>query len=208
MTFLPVMINIENRKVVIFGGGKIAARKAKQILDHGGIVTAIATAFDSAFDKLTVDTLRIDMDASFEIAMPLAGAYMVIIATNNENLNDRIENECIQREILYNRVDHAESPLIFPASTEQEGVIISVSTLGKSPSFSVFLRDLLMCQSYRYLRAMPVIQKLRRDVHISDLHRKGLFFGRLFNTDRFWELIDENKFEEAYILGESLSYHF
>jgi precorrin-2 dehydrogenase/sirohydrochlorin ferrochelatase len=208
MGFLPVMLNLKSRKVIIFGGGKIAVRKAKQMLDHGARVTVISANFDSAFDDLTVDRLCIDMGASFEIASHLAGAFLVIIATNDEDINGLIENLCIKNEILYNRVDYADSPLIFPASVELDGVVISVSTLGKSPAFSVFLRDLLRHQSYRYVRALPVIQRLRCDIHISDIQRKGLFFSQLFKMNIFWNLVDESKFEEAYNFGKSFSYRF
>ncbi len=198
------MLNASNKKILIIGGSKIAARKARSLLPYCNKIIAISEEFSRDFDGLPVNTIRsivedVDLNALID------RDTIVIITTELKHLNRSIEDLCDEKGALYNRVDDRSSPIIFPAISEINGTTVTVSTSGKSPSLAKFLRDLLSREAGKYVIALPVVERLRKDVLISKIDMKGKFFETLFNDRIFWDLITANKPNEAYTQGIEIS---
>ena len=54
----PVMMNIQDKPVVIIGGGKVAARKIKTLLSEGAKVTVISPEINDAIPKSQVEWIQ------------------------------------------------------------------------------------------------------------------------------------------------------
>lgn len=208
MDYLPVMLNVSHRRAIIIGGGDAAYKKVRNLLNHGVKVTVIASEFDSRITPLNVDKIRMGIHDPVEVSKYLEENNIVIIATDNSELNRSLEVMCVEKNFLYNRVDEASSPFIFPASFETDGVIISVSTVGRTPSLTRFIRDQLKERVKDLTPSLPVVERLRNDCTIPDLKQKAYFFSELFKLPEFWILIRQEKTEEAYELGLKLSAEF
>lgn len=205
MSYLPIMLNVLDKRVLIIGGGEIAEKKAEIMLKYGVKVDVLASKFSDSFSVLNVRKTNIKIETSNEIENYLEGSPIVIIATNDRSLNYDIEQLCAKKGLLYNRVDEAESPFIFPATFESGGVVVSVSTGGRSPSFARFLRDILYEDSRGYIEGLPVIENLRSGIEIKDFHRRAEFFRALLDSRNFWDLISSGKTRDAYEFGLKMS---
>jgi precorrin-2 dehydrogenase/sirohydrochlorin ferrochelatase len=74
----------------------------------------------------------------------LAGAYLVIGATDREEVNDRIASDCRNRGVMVNIVDDPERcDFILPSLVNRGSLSIAISTEGKSPALARKLRQVL-----------------------------------------------------------------
>lgn len=205
MNYIPIMINVSDRRVVIIGGGNAAYKKVKNLLNHDRNITVIASDFDPKFSDFQVEKIKMRIQDPGQVDDFLKGDNIVIIATDDPHLNQTLEDVCKRRHLLYNRVDDARSPFIFPASFESNGVIISVSTMGRAPSLTRYIRDKTQERIRELPMALPVVEKLRNDCNIPGMREKAAYFRKLFDDAEFWEHISNGRTEEAYALGMDIS---
>lgn len=165
----PLAVNLEERKALILGAGKVAARKARQLLEAGAVVDVIAETVMVEM-PLGIRSLRI---RSF-LEGDLEGYWLVVSAIGNTSVNDVIVAEASHRKIWLNVVDDAERSSFFFTALHRDGdVVISVSTQGASPSLAQVLRD-------RIVDSLPknvgrVAQQLRQE--------RQLFFSEGRSTE-------------------------
>ncbi|MFQ5866900.1 MAG: bifunctional precorrin-2 dehydrogenase/sirohydrochlorin ferrochelatase [bacterium] len=141
MIFYPINLNIKNRKCVIVGGGKVAERKAKNILSFDGKVKIISPELTTGLRKLyrTKKIRYVKLEYSPDM---LKGAFLVYAATSQRKVNAQIARDAKRLGILVNVADSAkDSSFILPAIMRKKKSVISVSTNGKSPSLAKRIRD-------------------------------------------------------------------
>lgn len=173
MAYYPFMIDVEEKKCVIVGGGKVAYRKMKGMLEMGARVTMIAPEFvrdildyvyvtqgDFGMDEKSgipigsTETDKAVVQAETESRLrlvtaeakeeDLAQADFAIIATNQTELNSRLAKYCRNNRILVNVVDvQEECSFIVPALLQKDPVLVAVSTAGQSPVMAGKIRDLI-----------------------------------------------------------------
>ncbi|KEH93421.1 siroheme synthase [Clostridium botulinum C/D str. BKT12695] len=140
--YYPLMINIDNKNIVVIGGGTVAFRKVKKLLEFGACVTVISPNVLEKFNSLKVkfhDKLKIIED--YFKSTYIENAYLVIGATSDKNINKKISEYCKKKRIFCNIVDNIkESDFIVPSSIKRGDLVISVSTMGKSPMLSSRIR--------------------------------------------------------------------
>lgn len=140
MAYFPIMINLENREVLIIGGGATALRKAETMLSYGAEVSVIAKEFKHEFPK-DVTLMEKEFEDS-DLLLKAEDYFLVIVATGDRELNAHISELCKKERILVNAVDEEEKcSFIFPAVCRQGDVVIAASSGGKSPLVTQFLRD-------------------------------------------------------------------
>lgn len=205
MNYIPVMLNVTGRDVVIFGGGRAAFKKAKNLAPHCVSITAVASRFSRDISELSLKRVKVKIAGISQVEDFLRSDAVVIIATDDTGLNDALERACRERGLLFNRVDRRDSPFIFPSSFDVNGVVVSVSTRGKSPSLSRFLGEVLRKDVESYALALPVLERLRGSVAIKGLDGRAKFFHSLLSEPKFWDLISEGRNEDAYRHGMRLS---
>ncbi|MFQ5976189.1 MAG: bifunctional precorrin-2 dehydrogenase/sirohydrochlorin ferrochelatase [Candidatus Hydrothermarchaeales archaeon] len=132
---LPVMLNLKGKKAVVFGGGKVSERRTLKLLNSGAHVKVISKDFTDKLkraksEKLELITAEIEKDSVKDF---LKGADLILIATSDGHLNDRIEEESHKLGLLVNRADKV-SDFVIPAVLDLEGISIAISTKGKSPA--------------------------------------------------------------------------
>lgn len=141
----PVMLDMENKEVLIVGGGKVALRKLKRLLSAGAHVTVVAKDICSEFAQACSGANAAVFLRSFSIAdIDSIRPFFVCAATDDASLNAVIASECQNRGILVNTItDPEKGNLIVQASIEREQFAINISTFGQSPGFSRALREYL-----------------------------------------------------------------
>jgi len=142
MKLYPVMINIEGKKAVVIGGGSVALRKAKDLLECGARVTIIAPEIHDEIAHLADSHAgRIDVVKRKYSSGDCEGALIVFSATDDETVNNAVYAEASSRNILINAVDDPPNCSFFmPSWFSRNGLIVAVSTSGISPSMSARIR--------------------------------------------------------------------
>ena len=154
MAYFPFMIQLDDKQCLIVGGGAVAARKAAQMCEFGACVTVVAPEICAELLAIA-DTERIDETAGIvenidgncqkkperirvwkrEVTeADISGMDVVIMATDDAELNSQYAELCRSKHILVNVVDvKKDCDFYFPAIIKQGEVVVSVSTGGNSP---------------------------------------------------------------------------
>ena len=137
--FFPVCIDIENKKCLVVGGGKIAYKKIKTLSRYNPDITVIAEEIKEEKIKEIENINIIEKRFSGE---NLKEYMLVVAATDNKELNEKIAEFCINNNILVNNVTSKEDMNArFGAILENEDYQILVSSHGKNCKNSKNLRD-------------------------------------------------------------------
>ncbi|MFZ7120697.1 MAG: precorrin-2 dehydrogenase/sirohydrochlorin ferrochelatase family protein [Eubacteriaceae bacterium] len=134
--YYPIMIDLLNKQVCIIGGGKVAYKKCKSILECGARVRIISKEFVSDFLVLQTQ-FQNNMIMVINEYEPhfIENCYLVIAATDSIEINTLIKDECSKKKILCNVVNDIDiTDYIVPSVVRRGDLIICVSTSGKSPS--------------------------------------------------------------------------
>ena len=138
MGYFPFFMDISGRSCVIVGGGTVALRKAEKLYPFSPRITVIAPEIAPEFSLLK--GLRLEMRPFRD--SDIAGAFLVIAATDDPAVNERIYHLCRQRQILVNSVDDpAHCTFYFPALVHQDDITVGISTAGTSPVMARYLRQ-------------------------------------------------------------------
>ena len=134
--FFPLFVNVENKEVLIVGGGKIGGRKAQTLREYGGNVTVYS-------EKVTEETILADENIKVvnrnvshdegEIKELVKKYFLVVAATDDKELNDRISHVCMCENILVNNVSSkTEMNAMFTAVVKNDEFQIGIGSYGKS----------------------------------------------------------------------------
>lgn len=138
---IPLMLDLAGRRVLIFGGGDVGARKAAYF-EHEAEVTVISRSFSPGLEGLAIRRQEADLSAlsDDELRGLLAGAFLAVAATPDPGLNDRIGRLCTGAGILFNNAAGEPGDVIIPSVVRGSRYLVAISTRGKSPAVSRFLR--------------------------------------------------------------------
>jgi siroheme synthase-like protein len=132
-----MFVDLKNELCVVIGGGMVAYRKVKALLEFEAKVTVIALDF---CELITAEDKIIKKQKNYETG-DINGAFLVVAATNDPALNQRISAECKERKIPVNVVDiKEECSFIFPAYVKKGDITVGVTSSGKSPIISQKLK--------------------------------------------------------------------
>lgn len=138
----PVMLNLSGRRAVIIGGGAVAFRKSRDLLESDAMVTVIAPSFNEGFDSLEAefrDSLKLEKRPYRK--GDLDGAHIVFSATDDHALNRQVYEEALEKNIFINAVDDPpHCTFTVPSSFARGDLIVAISTGGVSPSMSARIR--------------------------------------------------------------------
>ena len=138
---IPLMLDLSGRRVLIFGGGDVGARKAAYF-EHEAEVTVISRSFSPALDGLAIRRQEADLSALTDEALRglLQDAFLAVAATSDPNLNDRIGRLCAETGVLFNNAAGRPGDVIIPSVVRGRHHLVAISTHGKSPAVSRYLR--------------------------------------------------------------------
>jgi precorrin-2 dehydrogenase/sirohydrochlorin ferrochelatase len=162
MRYYPLFLDISRRRCVVVGGGTVAERKIERLLACGARVEVVGKILTPALAALKDNGRIVHHETDYEEAL-IRGAFLVIGATDSNEVNGRITGDARALEILVNIVDEpARCDFILPSVVERGALSIAVSTGGKSPALAKKLRmelDALYGPEYAIL--LEIMGKLR-----------------------------------------------
>jgi|SRR5699024_2785617 len=128
----PVMVRLKGKKVVIVGGGKIAYRKVKGLIDTGAIIEIISPQILPTLKNMT-EIHWIEKEFS---PNDIKDAQIVFAATNSKTVNQQVVLACNENQFVNDVSESTHSTFMNMAVVEQGPVKIAISTQGESPQLA------------------------------------------------------------------------
>jgi siroheme synthase-like protein len=140
MSLFPAFLKLHSRRVLVVGGGSIAAQKIPGLLEAGAQVHVVSPKLAPQLAEWVRNRQIAWSPKPFE-PNDLDGAFLVIAATSLRDLNAQVYREADHRNILCNAVDDIDHCHFYYGSVVQRGDLqIAISTNGKSPALAQRLR--------------------------------------------------------------------
>lgn len=207
MRYYPIQLDVQGRRCLVVGGGGVGTRKVDTLLSCGAQVTVVSPAVTDELRRLFAEGFIRLWERAYS-ASDLEGVFLVIGATDDEDLNFRISRDAAALNILCNIADRPEKcNFILPAIVQRGDLVLTVSTSGKSPALAKKLRRELEHQfgdEYAVLlRLMGAIRKrLLAEAHAPEVHKP--IFEKIVHSDILRWIRDVRMQEVNRLLAEIL----
>lgn len=193
MSYFPMYVELKDCPCLIAGGGSVAARKVKTLLEFGADITVIAPDLaESIANNPDIKAIRRKFCEE-----DLEGASLVVAATGDVAVNHRIAELCRERRIPVNAVDQKEDcSFIFPSYVKKGEVTAAVTSGGLSPIITQYLKEQIRRLMPEYIgelaeelgRIRPVVKaalpsEAQRRAVYAELLLKALNGGGAFSAE-------------------------
>jgi len=135
---LPLFVHLKGRRVVLVGGGPVAAAKLRQLQAAGADVLVVAP-------ELHDDIVRSGAEMARRPFAPadLDHAWLVVAAATPE-VNREVALAAEERRLFVNAVDDPPNATAFLSGVvRRDGVTLAISTSGDAPGLTGLLREAL-----------------------------------------------------------------
>ncbi len=203
--YFPFFMDIEGKKGLIVGGGRVALHKLQKLLPYKADLTVTAPRIT---EELALSARENDICVIRRAFEPrdLTGMRFVIAASDNREANAEVGRLCREKGILVNVVDDKDAcSFIFPSLVKAGRLNIGISTEGASPEIAAALRSqiaaLIPADMEMILVYLDGLRELARE-HIRDRDRRAAFLKEMART-----CMDQNAvFDEQETLRRLLEY--
>jgi len=146
MDWFPIFLALHDASALVVGGGAVALRKTRQLLEAGCRVSVVSPRCDPELQAL-ISQRRVSWRAThFEPEM-VVGHRLVVAATDDAELNRLVAASANRFGVLVNVADDpALCGFIMPAVVDRSPLVIAVGTGGRTP--------ILARQAKAYLEAL------------------------------------------------------
>ena len=200
MSSYPIaLVGLENARCVVVGGGQVAARKVTALREVGARPVVISPVLCEPLQR-RAESGEIQAVHREYRQGDLAGARLVIAATDDPVTNEAVWREAETTGCLVNVVDDpARCNFYVPATARRGALTISVSTEGNSPALARRIRETLEDQfdaSYEpYLALLGDLRPLVQECVVDPDRRKDLWQALL--DSEILELLREGAHQAA-----------
>ena len=187
---IPLFVDCSGKRIVIFGGGEVASRKAAYFSGEADVLV-VSRSFSHKMSILPVERKMLETGrVSDEVLNRIIDrAFLVIGALSDTVQNNRIKNLCMVREILFNNADGEAGNVIIPSVTGGDNYLLAISTKGNSPAVSRFIREHLET----HFPALDDMIALQRDLRAQLKHtepsqsRRNVILWEVLNDREIWK---------------------
>jgi uroporphyrin-III C-methyltransferase/precorrin-2 dehydrogenase/sirohydrochlorin ferrochelatase len=144
MRYFPLYLRLKDTRCLMVGGGEVALRKTRLLLKSGTAITLIAPEIHPELAELATAGDIKHTAAAFAAADLSPDYTLVVAATDDRLINQRVSEAAAKQKILCNVVDDRElSTAIMPAIVDRSPLLIAVSSGGESPVMTTRIRQQL-----------------------------------------------------------------
>ncbi len=206
MAKYPIFLELGERRSVVIGGGSVAARKAQALLNAGTRLVVVAERIDNMMTVICQGK-NAELIKSRYSKEYLAGAVLVIAATNNNQLNKQIYKDCQELEILCNVVDVPElCDFYVPAVVKRGDLQIAIGTEGRCPAYAGHIRKKLeKIFTEKHGQFLAELEELRKRIikEVAEPADRKAILGELAD-DKSFNFFLENDQDQWQIFVEDL----
>lgn len=207
MDFLPLFCQLRNKPCLLVGGGEVAERKAELLLASGARLRVCSRAFSPRFLHWKKEGKAQLIPAPFTAKL-LDDCWLVIAATDDEDLNQQVSQDAEARRIFCNVVDAPQhASCIMPSIIDRSPLMIAVSSGGNAPVMARMLREKLeamLPQHLGRLAAWGGAQRERVRRQFADSGQRRRFWEKLFNHAQLARSLASGDRQRTERIGERL----
>jgi precorrin-2 dehydrogenase/sirohydrochlorin ferrochelatase len=158
----PVGLSLGGRRVLVVGGGHVAARKVAGLLRAGAVVTVVAPE--------AVSEIAEDPDVRWHQRPyrrgEVASYRLAITATDDPAVNRQVARDGEAANVFVNSADDpANCSFILPAVVTRGDLQLTASTGGRSPAFARWARQRLeQLFTEAHARTLDLVSEVRTEV--------------------------------------------
>ncbi len=143
MNYLPLFLDIQNQQCLVVGGGEVALRKVRLLHSAGAVIRVVSPAIHKDIESLLEHGDHQLYKRPFKLE-DIDDVKLVIAATNDDTLNQKVSKKARQKNLFVNVVDDGQSGnAIMPSIVDRSPVITAFSTGGKAPVMARHMRETL-----------------------------------------------------------------
>ncbi len=203
MRYYPIYLDLKGRDVLVVGGGAVAEGKALQLLEAGARVTVVSPQLTEAL-RAAADRGEITHLGGSFAEGDLNGVFLVIGATDDRKVNEKVARAARERGTLCNVVDQPDlCNFITPALVTRGELQISVSTGGGSPTLTQRVKReiaALVGEEYGVLLELAAEMRAEAKDRIADFGRRKDVLRAFVESDAL-DLIRAGRRDEARALA-------
>ena len=193
----PVTLKLAGKFCTVVGGGSVAVRKVKSLLEQGAEVTVISPVLDE--ELIAIQEQFVWRNSMYRDGM-LKGSFLVIAATDSRDVNHAVYEWCEENQVLVNVVDSLqESSFTVNAMVQRGDFMLAVSTSGISPAVSKKVReDLELQYGPEYGTMLEILEEAREEAlrTIEDASKRRRFLQSVASME-LPELLKQETKEEV-----------
>ncbi|MFM5005846.1 siroheme synthase CysG [Aeromonas hydrophila] len=207
MDYLPIFCRLDNKPVLLVGGGEVAERKARLLLDAGAQLIVVAPELDPELAELAANG-SIEWLAGEFAPQQLTGKWLVVAATDRREVNALVYQSANQARIFANVVDDPKrSSFIMPSIIDRSPLMVAISSGGKAPVLARLLREKLEALLPQHLGAVATFAGSLRErvkARFASMGERRRFWERLLGADRLGQALARGDSASANQLADSL----
>ena len=214
MDHLPIFCQLRDRPCLLVGGGDVAERKARLLMEAGARLTVNALQFSPQFTAWAEEGMLTLAQGPFDENL-LAPCWLAIAATDDDAVNQQVSEAAEARRIFCNVVDAPrQASFIMPSIIDRSPLMVAVSSGGTSPVLARLLREKLESVLPQHLgKVAHYAGQLRGRVkkQFATISERRRFWEKFFINDRLAQSL-ANQDEQAVtaitdrMLGEPLDH--
>ncbi|WP_457744252.1 precorrin-2 dehydrogenase/sirohydrochlorin ferrochelatase family protein [Sulfurimonas sp.] len=143
MGYFPAFLKLDNKKILLVGGGNVAYEKLIHLLDFSKNIDILSKNFSDEM-RYKIDEMNLKYEQRTYLKGDISEYAIVVIAIDDITLQSEIFEESKNYKCLCNAVDSVDyCDFIFPSYIKEGALTIAVSTSGTSPAMAKHLRRYL-----------------------------------------------------------------
>ncbi|HDR7444517.1 MULTISPECIES: NAD(P)-binding protein [Bacillus] len=136
----PLTVQVNKKRVVVIGGGKVAGFKIIPLLKQGADIVVVSPELDVNLVKFVEEKKIRWYQREYEKS-DIKDAFLVVVASSDSILNEQVAEDAAKNQLV-NVITNPESGNVhFPAAIHRGLLNIAVSTGGASPKLAKKIRD-------------------------------------------------------------------
>ncbi|MFA0077832.1 NAD(P)-dependent oxidoreductase [Vibrio artabrorum] len=202
MRYFPMFLDVENKPILVVGGGEVACRKVDSLLRAGASVTLVSPKV-APYLKQLIDDGKLHWLQNFYSSQIISKNYLQVWATtDNPSLNHQVYNDAKKLGILVNVVDDLPyCDFITPSMINRGRIQIAISSGGASPVLVRNIREKLET-------VLPQNIGLIADFGASKRNSIKASFPTVDERRKFWERFLSSSFIDQVTDREQLESYY
>ncbi|MFH2137975.1 MAG: bifunctional precorrin-2 dehydrogenase/sirohydrochlorin ferrochelatase [Candidatus Omnitrophota bacterium] len=207
MKLYPIVLKLKNQACLVIGGGEVALRKVKALLECEAKVTVVSPKLCKALEVLQRKKLFNYKKSVYKKEF-LKNVFLVIAATSERDTNLKIAAAAQKNKILVNVVDVPQLCSFYvPATVRKEPLLIAISTQGAFPGAAKMIRKNLQPMINKKAGSIKILAKIRDNFKqkIMDKKIRGKYIKKLMDP-KIVRLVEQGKIKDYNDLKKFLNF--
>jgi len=207
---IPLLHDFAGETVLVFGGGRVGARKARRFAREARVVVVSPDFVDADFgasERVRERPDPGDVASWFDRTEPA----LAVAATDDDALNTAVEREARERGLLVNRADESgdrdPGSVVVPATVRDDPVLAAVATGGRSPALSRHLRQQLEDEIDGAGEMATLTADIRADLKTEGVapDERRVAVRAVVRSERVWKALDSRNAKPRQVAADVIA---